>query len=91
MTESSPLAGMTAVAPSKPAAPYIGGKKRLGGQLTELIGAIPHVTYAEAFVGMGGVFFRRKSKPKAEVINDCRRRCTISSGSCKSTMSRSLK
>jgi len=70
MRESSPLNGMTAVAPAKPAAPYIGGKKRLAGQLTELIAATPHVTYAEAFVGMGGVFFRRKVKPKAEVIND---------------------
>lgn len=70
MIESSPLGSMTAVAPAKPAAPYIGGKKRLAGRLTELIGATPHVTYAEAFVGMGGVFFRRKAKPKAEVIND---------------------
>jgi hypothetical protein len=27
-------------------------------------------TYAEAFVGMGGVFFRRRSRPRSEVIND---------------------
>lgn len=35
-----------------------------------LINATPHVTYAEVFVGMGGVFFRRTARPKAEVIND---------------------
>ena len=31
---------------------------------------IPHDTYAEAFVGMGGVFLRRSARPRAEVIND---------------------
>lgn len=35
-----------------------------------MISAIPHVTYAEPFVGMGGVFFRRTAAPKSEVIND---------------------
>jgi DNA adenine methylase len=35
-----------------------------------MIAATPHRTYAEVFVGMGGVFFRRKSRPSAEVIND---------------------
>lgn len=35
-----------------------------------MIEAVPHRTYAEVFVGMGGIFFRRKSKPSAEVIND---------------------
>lgn len=58
------------VAPVRPAAPYIGGKKLLAKSLCERISAIPHHTYAEAFVGMGGVFFRRSSKPRAEVIND---------------------
>lgn len=28
------------------------------------------MTYAEPFVGMGGVFLRRNTRPKAEVIND---------------------
>jgi len=31
---------------------------------------VPHRTYAEPFVGMGGVFFRRSARPPAEVIND---------------------
>lgn len=71
MRESSPAAGaLAAVDPVKPAAPYIGGKKRLAKHLSALIAATPHVTYAEAFVGMGGVFFRRDARPKAEVIND---------------------
>ena len=73
MIESSPCAGapsLEPVAPVRPAAPYIGGKKRLAKTLCERIAAVPHVTYAEAFVGMGGVFLRRQSRPKAEVIND---------------------
>ncbi|WP_375380211.1 DNA adenine methylase [uncultured Sphingomonas sp.] len=32
--------------------------------------ATPHRTYVEPCVGMGGVFLRRTTKPKAEVIND---------------------
>lgn len=35
-----------------------------------MISTIPQVTYAESFVGMGGVFFRRTAVPKSEVIND---------------------
>jgi DNA adenine methylase len=61
---------LTAVKPAKPVAPYVGGKRVLAGRLTEMITAIPHSTYAEPFVGMGGVFFRRKFRPKIEVIND---------------------
>ena len=34
------------------------------------IDAIDHHLYAEPFVGMGGVFFRRRRRPKVEVIND---------------------
>ena len=34
------------------------------------IAAVPHRTYAEPFVGMGGIFFRRATRPRAEVIND---------------------
>lgn len=58
------------VQPVRPAAGYIGGKKQLASRLVAMIEATPHELYAEAFVGMGGVFFRRKSAPKAEVIND---------------------
>lgn len=58
------------VAAVKPVAPYIGGKIRLSKILIERINKVPHQTYAEAFVGMGGVFLRRELKPKAEIIND---------------------
>lgn len=65
--ESSPF---TAVRPTKPAAPYIGGKRYLARRLVALIETIPHRTYAEPFVGMGGVFLRRRLRPAAEVVND---------------------
>ncbi|MDF1627051.1 MAG: DNA adenine methylase [Parvibaculaceae bacterium] len=52
------------------AAPYLGGKRRLAKRICERIGSIPHETYAEVFVGMGGVFFRRAFAPPQEVIND---------------------
>jgi len=58
------------VEPVRPAAGYIGGKKQLARRIVERIEAIPHDTYAEPFVGMGGVFLRRRMVPKGEVIND---------------------
>lgn len=58
------------VRPVSPPAAYIGGKRQLAPMLVELIEEIPHETYAEPFVGMGGVFFRRRRAPKAEVVND---------------------
>jgi DNA adenine methylase len=58
------------VAPVRPAAGYIGGKRNLAGRLVKRIGEVPHTTYAEVFVGMGGIFLRRTARPKAEVIND---------------------
>lgn len=58
------------VAPVRPLAPYIGGKRNLAKRLVERINGVAHATYAEVFVGMGGVFFRRDRRPKAEVIND---------------------
>jgi DNA adenine methylase len=60
----------TAIDPVRPVAGYIGGKRRLAARLVDMIGRTEHETYAEAFVGMGGVFFRRNSLPRAEVIND---------------------
>jgi len=66
--ESSPL--RTPVRPVKPAAPYIGGKRNLASRLVDRIEATPHRTYAEPFVGMGGVFLRRRTRPAAEVMND---------------------
>lgn len=60
----------TPVRPIKPVAPYIGGKRNLSRRLVALIEATPHESYAEAFVGMGGVFLKRLTRPRFEVIND---------------------
>lgn len=59
-----------AVEPVRPIAPYVGGKRALSKRLVALIEQVPHDLYAEPFVGMGGVFFRRRRRPKKEVIND---------------------
>jgi len=67
---SSLVPALDAVEPVRPLAPYIGGKRQLAKRLVALINSIDHCTYAEVFVGMGGVFLRRDRKPKAEVIND---------------------
>ena len=56
-----------------PAAPYIGGKRNLAKQIVARINDTSHTLYAEPFAGMGGVFFRRTYRPKAEVINDLSR------------------
>lgn len=64
------------VSPVSPAAAYIGGKKRLADLIGRRIENIPHTTYAECFVGMGGVFFRRLRAPACEVINDISRDVT---------------
>lgn len=61
------------VKPLDPLAPYIGGKRNLARRIVQRIEALPHETYAEAFVGMAGVFLRRGRAPKAEVINDYNR------------------
>ena len=58
------------VAPVRPAAPYIGGKRALSRVLVTAIDRIPHDGYAEVFMGMGGVFLRRTRRPRAEFIND---------------------
>ncbi len=58
------------VHPVLPVAPYQGGKVRLARRIISKINQIDHTTYAEVFVGMGGIFFRRDKAPKAEVIND---------------------
>jgi DNA adenine methylase len=58
------------VSPTRPPAPWIGGKKLLARRLVARINAVPHTIYAEPFVGMGGIFFRRDQRPKCEVIND---------------------
>lgn len=55
---------------TSPIAPYIGGKRLLAKTIVPIIEKIPHNLYAEPFIGMGGVFFRRTLRPKCEVIND---------------------
>jgi len=64
------MTNMQPVNPCKPAAPYVGGKRQLASTIIQRIENIPHKSYIEPFVGMGGVFFRRKHKPACEVIND---------------------
>lgn len=61
---------LESVKPVRPVAPYVGGKRNLARRLVEKIDHIDHQLYAEPFVGMGGVFFRRTSRPRKEVIND---------------------
>jgi DNA adenine methylase len=65
--ESSPN---TPVRPVRPIAPYIGGKRNLARRIVKLIETIEHSAYFEPFVGMGGIFLRRTSRPKTEAIND---------------------
>lgn len=60
----------TDVRPVSPAAAYLGGKRNLAKRICAIIREIPHRTYVEPFVGMGGIFLRRDRRPTAEVIND---------------------
>ncbi|MFN4058241.1 MAG: DNA adenine methylase [Roseinatronobacter sp.] len=56
---------------ARPIAPWIGGKRNLAKRICAIIDAdTRHTTYAEPFVGMGGIFLRRNVRPKAEFIND---------------------
>ena len=66
----TPAEGLSPVAPTRPVAGYIGGKRNLAKRIVARISAIPHTTYAEPFVGMGGIFLRRPYRPHAEAIND---------------------
>ena len=61
------------IKPIDPVAPYVGGKRLLAKCIRQRIEAIPHDTYAEPFVGMGGVFLRRRERPRLEVVNDLSR------------------
>lgn len=61
---------LTPVERTLPVAPWLGGKKNLAKRITSILDSTPHTTYAEAFVGMGGVFLRRGMRPRAEIIND---------------------
>jgi len=64
------MASHSPVEPIRPVAPHLGGKRNLAARIIERIEQVPHTLYAEPFVGMGGVFLRRRLRPKAEVIND---------------------
>lgn len=64
---------LNAVDPVQPVAPWLGGKRNLAKRICAIIDAIPCSTYAEPFVGMGGIFLRRSRAPRAEVINDAGR------------------
>jgi DNA adenine methylase len=64
------LFGGRTVDPVSPAAPYMGGKRNLARRVVRAIDAVKHDGYAEAFAGMGGIFFRRRNVPKVEIIND---------------------
>jgi len=64
------ISSMAAVRPVRPAAGYQGGKRNLARRICSLIDRTEHDGYAEPFVGMGGIFLRRSTRPKAEAIND---------------------
>jgi DNA adenine methylase len=67
---ASARAGYRVVEPLSGAAPYIGGKRNLAARIIDEIDKVAHLCYAEPFVGMGGVFFRRRDAPPLEVVND---------------------
>ncbi|MGD9862540.1 MAG: DNA adenine methylase, partial [Pseudodonghicola sp.] len=63
----------TPISKTNPIAPYLGGKRNLARRICSIIDATDHQTYAEPFVGMGGIFLRRRARPRAEFINDAGR------------------
>ncbi len=60
-------------AAAQPLAPYLGGKRNLASAIGAQIEATEHNVYAEPFFGMGGIFFRRNTSARIEVINDISR------------------
>ncbi|MDO6967015.1 DNA adenine methylase [Rhizobium alvei] len=69
-SELSPALSHREIDPVSPPAPWLGGKRALAGRITAMIEQVPHAIYCEPFVGMGGIFFRRRAAPRTEVIND---------------------
>ncbi|MBC9246702.1 DNA adenine methylase [Paracoccus sp. 11-3] len=61
---------LATILPTAPVAPWLGGKRNLAKRICAIIDAAPCQIYAEPFVGMGGIFLRRSTRPRAEVIND---------------------
>ncbi|WP_346726627.1 DNA adenine methylase [Acidiphilium multivorum] len=64
---------LAAVDPVAPVAPYLGGKRYLAQTVIGKIREVPHTSYVEPFVGMGGIFLRRPFRARLEVINDISR------------------
>lgn len=64
------IANLEATKAVRPAAGYIGGKRNLAQRICAIIEQVDHDGYAEPFVGMGGIFLRRRARPKIEAIND---------------------
>ena len=58
------------VEPLTGAFPWIGGKRVLAKTILPRIDAVPHVCFAEPFVGAGGIFLRRRHRSRSEAIND---------------------
>jgi len=68
--ESPDSLGLSPVQPVQPPAAYLGGKRNLAARISVRLREVPHHTYLEPFVGMGGVFLRRDWRSPVEVIND---------------------
>lgn len=64
------MESIQAVRPVVPAAGYLGGKRNLSRRICAIIDRTEHDGYAEPFVGMGGIFLRRSTRPRFEAIND---------------------
>lgn len=68
---------LTPVDPVQPVAPWLGGKRNLAKRICTIIDHTPCTTYAEPFVGMGGIFLRRSSRPRGEVTSFQSVRCAV--------------
>ena len=55
---------LTADQKARPVAPWLGGKRNLAKRICAAVDVIPHSTYAEPFVGMGGIFLRRSQRKR---------------------------
>ena len=70
MESRADLFGDVAATRVEPAVAYLGGKSRLAKRLVPMIDSARARIYAEPFVGMGGIFLRRRIQSPVEVIND---------------------
>lgn len=65
-----PYVDQRPVAACDPPAAWLGGKRNLAKRICASLAATPHVAYCEPFIGMGGVFLRRRARPAVEIMND---------------------